>query len=600
MSHKSKSPFEYTSPEAIPANDIIDLFVPVFGEYYNLPSPGHTFIHGPRGSGKSMMFRYMTPECQILANKCSIKELSYFAVLVPIKEGRIKNHVLEVLKGRHFEYRLNEHYMVINILFKILEKLELTSFEDSENNYDEVLGFYNDTFVELLELARWTEIPDTEDVTNSKDLFVLMKKTMNKINMSFTFDVLNRLSENPNDFSYRGSLCLFNEFLIEFVKELKKLSFMPKGPVYLMIDDADNLSITQTKVLNTWVSLRTSKFLSFKISTQLNYSTYRTVNNSRIDTPHDYSFINLSDIYTTKKGLYRKRVKEAVERRLQKYKEKHILAEDFFPLDKGQEIRIKKKFKEYESKFEGKKGYDFAYRYTTPDYIKELGGNRDSYSYAGFDSLVNISSGIIRNFLDFAHKMYVHQLAKHNSHDFDYIDPGVQNTEVKDYSSWFLTENFDELRDDEENTSDEKNDFDKLGNLISALGQTFSLILLSDAKERRVFSIALQDDPDSELKRVLDLGVRTGYFHKSLIGNKTGTGKARLYILSRLLSPHYRLDPTSFAGYKFVTCNVLKEALVNPKKVVGKIIRKGVDNVLINPQQSLFKELEQNGKRDKN
>ncbi|MCB0356836.1 MAG: hypothetical protein KDD40_07505, partial [Bdellovibrionales bacterium] len=91
---------------------------------------------------------------------------------------------------------------------------------------------------------------------------------------------------------------------------------------------------------------------------------------------------------------------------------------------------------------------------------------------------------------------------------------------------------------------------------------------------------------------ILDLGVRNGYFHKSLIGNKTGTGKARLFILSRLLSPYFKLDPTSFAGYKFVTCNVLNEAMENPKKIVGRIMSKGADNVLVNPQQSLFKEEE--------
>ena len=585
---KSKSPFEYASPEAIPAQDIIDLFVPVFGEYYNLPSPGHTFIHGPRGSGKSMMFRYMTPECQILSKNCSIKELDYFAVLVPIKEGRIKKHVLQVLNGRHAEFRLNEHYMVVNVMFKLLEKLEITEFVKSEKLNVEVKKFYENTFLELLELARWKEEIDTTKIKTAEEYFSIMKKTMNRINMSFTFDVLNKLSENPIDFAYHGCLCLFNEFLLEFIKELKKLDFMPNGPIYLMIDDADNLSLTQTKVLNTWVSLRTSKFLSFKISTQLNYSTYRTVNNSRIDTPHDYSFINLSDIYTTKRGLYRKRVKEAIERRLKKYRGEDILAEDFFPVDVEQEELIKIKFKEYEALYEGKKGYDYAYRYSRPDFMKSLSGNRDSYSYAGFDSLVNISSGIMRNFLDFAHKMYVHQLAKLDSHDFSFVESGIQNTEVKDYSNWFLTENFDDLRDDEDNSEIEKNDFDKLGNLISALGQTFSLILFSDATERRVFSVALQDDPNPELKRVLDLGVRTGYFHKSLIGNKTGTGKARLYILSRLLSPHFRLDPTSFAGYKFVTCNVLSEALLNPNRVVGKIIRNGVDNVLINPQQSLF------------
>lgn len=63
-----KNPFEYKNPDAIAPKDIIDLFVPVFGEYYNIPLIGHTFINGARGSGKSMMFRYMMPDCQRLVD----------------------------------------------------------------------------------------------------------------------------------------------------------------------------------------------------------------------------------------------------------------------------------------------------------------------------------------------------------------------------------------------------------------------------------------------------------------------------------------------------------------------------------------------------
>ena len=69
-----------------------------------------------------------------------------------------------------------------------------------------------------------------------------------------------------------------------------------------------------------------------------------------------------------------------------------------------------------------------------------------------------------------------------------------------------------------------------------------------------------------------------------------GTAKARLYILNRLLAPHFKLDPTSFAGYKFVTCAVLEEALYKPTTVIGRIKRNGVDSVFDEPQRSLLKD----------
>jgi hypothetical protein len=221
--------------------------------------------------------------------------------------------------------------------------------------------------------------------------------------------------------------------------------------------------------------------------------------------------------------------------------------------------------------------------------MKSLSGNRSTYSYAGFKSLVNISSGVMRHFIDFAHKMYTHQYSRYGE-KIDCINPTIQNEEVKEYSVWFFDENFTKLRGDSDNTKEEINDFDKLRNLVEALGQTFSLILFSDATERRVFSFALQDEPNEELRRILRLGVENGYFHKSLIGNKMGTGKAQLYVLNRLLAPYFKLDPTSFAGYKFVTCDILYEAMFKPSTVVGRIKTKGVDAVLNDPQQSLFKD----------
>ncbi len=155
-----------------------------------------------------------------------------------------------------------------------------------------------------------------------------------------------------------------------------------------------------------------------------------------------------------------------------------------------------------------------------------------------------------------------------------------------------MNENFDKLRNDENNDPGSIQQFDKLRNLIEALGQTFNLILMSDATERRVFSFAIQDDTSisEELRSILKIGVQCGYFQQSSISNKMGTGRTKLYILTRVLSPYFKLDPSSFAGYKFVTTNVLEEAMLEPRTVVGRIKTKGADNVLIDPQQLLFKD----------
>ena len=64
--------------------------------------------------------------------------------------------------------------------------------------------------------------------------------------------------------------------LLPNAQSTKGAPFMPKGPIYLLLDDADNLNETQTRILNSWVFCRTSSDVSLKISTQLNYKTFRT------------------------------------------------------------------------------------------------------------------------------------------------------------------------------------------------------------------------------------------------------------------------------------------------------------------------------------
>lgn len=580
------NPFDYSTPDAIPAQDLIDLFVPVFGEYYNVPNIGHTFVNGSRGSGKSMIFRYMMPDCQSLVHKKPINELDYFAINIPIKEGSLDRTDLGLIENKHGEMLLNEHLMVVNFAIKIFSRIGEVQFNPQkieENNFE---TFYNDVFVVLLQYSGWKNVMPVLGKRTLPQVLELILTTLDQLNRDFTNNYLRKLIGVLSPMPYEGPICTFWEFLFPLIKKLREYSIFPDKPFFLLVDDADNLSLIQTQILNSWVSLRTTSDVCFKISTQLKYKTYRTVNNSRIDTPHDYSEVNISDIYTSKKGLYRNRVKEAVDRRLKKFGFKKTIAETFFPPDIVQEKAIDALFENYKANH----GYDYAYRYSRPDFIKNLQGNRNTYSYAGFEQLVNISSGTMREFIEFARRMFVKQISTETKKVIKCISPAIQDEEIKDYSNWYLNENFSTLRDDNCNGSDESEKFDKLKNLVESLGQVFHLILISDASERRVFSFALQNEPERDLKEILDLGVRYGYFQSSTIGNKMGTGRTKLYILNRLLAPYYKLDPSSFAGYKFFTSDNLREAIYKPATFVRKIKTKGVDSFFENQQKTLFEE----------
>lgn len=63
------NPFVVESPEKLSPQQIVDLFVKEYTRLETVRQRRHTFIWGSRGSGKSMMLRYLEPQCQALAEK---------------------------------------------------------------------------------------------------------------------------------------------------------------------------------------------------------------------------------------------------------------------------------------------------------------------------------------------------------------------------------------------------------------------------------------------------------------------------------------------------------------------------------------------------
>ncbi len=588
------NPFAVQTPEDISAADVVSLFVDVFGDFYNIPKLGHTFLHGPRGSGKSMMFRYLEPDCQCLIENTTVKNLPFFAVYISIKNTDLKLTELQRLENKNAALVINEHFLVIHIAAKFFGSLlKVPSAEWDNMETEAIRAFYNRDLTRLLRRTGWTgALPEIAESARIADYFSAFQDIFSDQHAA-VIAYLRRLSFAEDPVRYSGPLCGYLDFLLPLIRAVKVLPMMPCGPVFLLLDDADNLNRTQTTILNSWVSCRTQADVSLKISTQLSYKTYLTATGQTIDSPHDFSEINISAVYTSAKSKYFDRVSEIVRRRLE-IAGIDRAPEEFFPPYAEQEKRIRDvadKIKaDWANQGRGFRASDDVVRYARPTYIASLLGEHKSgstYKYAGFDQLVHLSSGIVRYFLESASLMYGEMLSESNGPIME-ISPEAQDRVLRQQATAFLFSEFDRWSADEADDERALSNTRKLRNLIRALGGTFHQILISDASERRVFSIALSEEPDADVFEVLQLGVRYGYFHQSTIGNKEGTGRTRLYILNRRLAPVFLLDPTSFAGYKFVTNRILREAMEKPNTFVGRVKRAGIDVMFESPQMSLF------------
>lgn len=568
------NPFKITTPEDLTAEETVKLFVDVFTDFYQVTNPGHVIMKGPRGTGKSMMLRFLEPDCQCLARETEISKLPYIAIYIPLKNTNFSLAELKRFDNKHADAVLNEHLMVTHCLIKIFTDIK----KCISNNYDfdKIATFYNNSFSPLLGLEK----KDISEKTCDEiiDIIISQLKGVYRQLMDYI-----KKSAFANDIlPYTGPLFDYNDYLVPLMSDLSDTISETNASLFLLLDDAHFLSEVQTKILNTWVASRSSRKVSLKISTQYNYKSYYTINGATIDTPHDYIEIDIATIYTegnkNAKYTYYRRIKDIVSKRLDLYSISTSV-EDFFPVDKAQEEKIKKIEEEYIKKFDAGKGFgtnrtDDARRYARPDYIKSLSGTSKSsytYSYAGFDQLVNISSGIVRYFLQQAYTMYAKQQAVlGNNKEVLYISDSIQNAVVREMANNALFDELESYTSEGHELAYPKEDIQKLSNLIQGLGALFRKNLLSEKHERRVFSIAISDTPSDEVERILDIGLQLGYFHKSTIGRKNSgsIGRIRLYVLNRRLAPIWTLDPNGFAGYLFVKNKVLQDSIANPLSTI--------------------------------
>jgi len=569
------NPFSVYSPENLEAQKAEQLFVEMHTDIPHILTPDPALILGARGSGKTMLIRCLLPDVLRIRKNCNLSSLDFLAFHIPIKTTQSNITDLQCLDKHHAAYIINEHFLSLNVLMNVLYSLSKMKY-DFVFNEDQYSKYFYDTYLRYLKLSGYKK-DCVFNNTSANAFFLELYRHAEDMYSDFMSYVLNISNSFDNSIPpYNLPYLSYLRFLVPIISGLKTINDFPNKNIYLFIDDADNLSLTQTKILNSWIASRTQPNICLKISAQYSkYKTYISTTGTLVEAPHDYAEINISEIYTTKKDLYAKTVKEILRRRL-KIAGINIDPKDYFPENEKQEQAIEKIKKEilknWEKEGRGNKPHDDVLRYARPNYIRDLGGqkkSRSTYSYAGLETITHLSSGIIRYVLEAAALMYDSTIKQEGSNQVKISIPySIQDEIVREKATTMLLSQFRNL---ETIPCEEDAEFtiaSKLQNLLLSMGKTFHDILMSKTKsERRVFSIALSNIPTKKIREVLDFGVQNGFFHLSTIGTKDGDGRTWLYIMNRSLAPFFVLDPSGFAGYLFVTNETLEQAIYKGKKL---------------------------------
>ncbi|WP_339095172.1 hypothetical protein WDJ50_11380 [Deinococcus sp. VB142] len=572
------NPFTITTPENLDAHTVLELFENIFTDIPSINQIGHVFIHGARGSGKSMLFKYMLPEVQSeLLDRNSprkIERLPYYSFYLPIKQLELTRLHAAPLSDSQKQI-VYSHYLNIRVCLLIAESIDSNSQLFSEKSID-VFCKYMINAIEEYGMSR--------DIEISAINLELLKRSL--------------LKEVTQIDRYLGQLAMggtpeynlgISSFIDIVIPALKRLTGDHATNFYLLIDDADELPEDMQRILNTWVSYRTTNILSLKISTQLRYATYRTLSGSSIEFPHDFTPVDLTQIYTSKIDNYQQRLERIVQRRLKFYGFNPDVI-SFFPEDEEQSENITLEEQEIRSRHISGLGTssrvsDDIYRYSVPNYMTRLLETKKSniFKYAGFKCLANISSGTIRYFLEPANRMYAALEDNVGDIEIDFIPPELQNRTVRDWSEERVKSALDGLVDDDNS----RDDIVKLKNMLDSLGKLFASKLLDrNSTERRVFSIFTDTLPE-DIERIVTIGVSYGYLQRSTIRSKERVGRKDEIILSRTLAPKYYLDPTGYSGRLSVTIPMLRLSMESPDKFVRERLKFTSEQ-----QNTLFDDLE--------
>lgn len=592
------NPFQVRTPEDMHPEDVVQLFVERdFAPFFKVQEQGHAMLVGPRGCGKSMIFRFMMPDCQRIYRDRSVHDLDYLGVLVRFKNSAPNVTELTGLRDKHAYRTLNEHMLTVYVASGLFGALS-NAFGALPELSQPISTFYSKCFEPIAREAGWQ--PSSGDLEDpSRAPLEAIARACGEMSRAMS-QYLRRTAVLPDRaVPYQGPLCGYYDFLLPLIRGLYSCSVIKSAPIYLLLDDADYLSDIQTRVLNTWIASREG-FASLKISTQYQYKTYRTIDSLPIQAPHDFQEIDATDLYTNR-SAYVRRMRDIVQKRLLAGGI-NVRPEDFFPPNAGQEAAIEAL--KGEIRLRPHRGFridDDVTRYARPEYFRKLAGtakNTSTYSYAGFEQLLHISSGIVRAFLESADKMFDEEKSENPSQPIKSIPYQRQDKVVRKEADRLMFDEIDKIAKGEDDDSVAENAIEapadravRLNNLLRALGGLFRQKLISDDSERRVFSVAISSRPDPAILEVFDLGVRYGYFHRSTIGNKEGTGRQRLYVLTRRLAPHFSLDPSSFAGYLWMSNEKLLEAIQDPDRFLRRVKDQGVGGLFDEGQLPLFDQM---------
>lgn len=557
------NPFEFEAANNLTDEEIIGFYIEDHNYTRFIRSTKNIFLVGERGSGKTMTLLYNSFNVKYLEAKQKQTKVSFdkIGIHIPCNTPLFHKKEYLLLEEEHKKYIICEHYLVLSILQNIAKTLDnipeiqecFTSIEQSE--YEDLAYI-------------WGTDKKFSSTSFFKDVCTFVKKEIR--------DTQLKTNSYGEESFYENSFS-FSSLLLPFFDFLKNIESLKNSHYLIMIDDAHDMNEYQIKTLNSWIAYRDHSIFSFKVAVaQIKELDKKTSSGGNILEGHDYLSIEMGKSMYGKNTEFYDFAKDIIEKRIRKIGINNITAEDFFPansvfLEKMEECRtLAREEAEQAGITDPTKITEYVKKYHRAIYYRTRDSKANTPPYSGFETLVHLSTGIVRNLLDPCYWMYdkIANSENFNVNNLTEIDPAIQNSIIlkRSEDSWeTLRRGLDKIIED--CTREQSEHIYRLFNNLMVL---FKKRLLAKISEPRaiVFSLKGRKEFKEEseyIDTLLDISKKAQILYTRIGTDKTLAGKTIYYVPNRMLLPDRGLDVKGQASHVQIQIKDLYDSIIQAK-----------------------------------
>lgn len=531
------NPFEYEAATKFSTEQVLDFYIEDFNYSRFIRSRRNIFLSGERGTGKTMALLYNSLPVRLEDAKRKGKEpdCSFVGVYVPCKTHLTHKREYELLDSFQAAV-LSEHYLTATLCYHVVQTLI---------SAPGCLEGMNDKEVrESIEYVWSVKLPHSLPILQAVGMACQKQVTLAQ-----------KAANRPEKDACYENAWSFASSMLPLLSILGSLPRLRETHWSLMLDDAHDLNSPQQAAVNSWIAYRDHSLFSFKVATaKVDRPSYRTATGGAILEGHDFTLVDMEQPYQNRYSLFGKLAREIVAKRLLKVNIS-CPPEEFFPvhpqftrdIDACAEIVAE----EAESKYPGgtgKQKADYAYKYTRARYFQRRATKANLPAYSGFETLVHVSTGVIRNLLEPCFWMYDRAVSESRASGgvllVKQISPTIQSTILQELSR----KKWNWLRDGLDNTIEgcSRQQARNVYRLFDNVARLFRERLLASHSEPRAISFTISDinDPGYEDLLALLVIARKAQILYTYVSSAKDYGKREVYYVpNRILWPERGLDP---------------------------------------------------------